>query len=152
MADAPRDLRERDAGTEQRCDYELTKGMEMDLSVEPDGVPQLAEFVAQQRRRGGARRPGRNAVGTEPIYSTRAMLNVEDRLFSAYERGRHAGAGVVPAAELDAVLAGRPELGEDQMAMIRSICTSGRRVQCVLGPAGSGKPFALAAAARAWPN
>lgn len=31
-----------------------------------------------------------------------------------------------------------------------SICTSGHRVQCVLGPAGSGKTFALATAVVAW--
>jgi conjugative relaxase-like TrwC/TraI family protein len=91
-----------------------------------------------------------NAVGDEAIYTTQAMLGVEERLFAAYERGRHAGAGVVPAVQLDAVLASRPELGEDQVAMVRSICTSGHRLQCVLGPAGSGKTFALAAAARAW--
>jgi hypothetical protein len=57
MADAPRDLRERNAGTEQRCDYEMTKGMEMDLSVEPDGVPQLAELAAS-----GVRAPRFGAV------------------------------------------------------------------------------------------
>ncbi|HSH23261.1 MAG TPA: MobF family relaxase, partial [Acidimicrobiales bacterium] len=91
-----------------------------------------------------------NAVGDEAIYSTRAMLGVEERLLATYERGRHAGAAVVPAAKLDAVLSSRPELGEDQLAMVRSICTSGHRLQCVLGPAGSGKTFALAAATRAW--
>ncbi len=67
------------------------------------------------------------------------MLGAEEGLFTAYERGRHAGAGVVPAAGLDAVLAARPDLGEDQVALAGSICTSGHRVQWVLGPAGSGK-------------
>ncbi|MDP9020719.1 MAG: AAA family ATPase, partial [Actinomycetota bacterium] len=74
----------------------------------------------------------------------------EDRLLTAYQRGRGAGVGVVAEAQLAPVLAARPELGEDQVAMVRSICTSGHRIQCVLGPAGSGKTFALAAAARAW--
>lgn len=91
-----------------------------------------------------------NALSSEPAFTTQAMLGVEERLFATYERGRHAGAGVVPTAQLDAVLAARPELGEDQVSMVRSICTSGHRLQCVLGPAGSGKTFALAAAARAW--
>ncbi len=105
--------------------------------------------------RGGGvvrRRDGRviTAVDSELRYSTRAMLGVEERLFATYEAGHHAGAGVVPAATLDAALARRPELGEDQLSMVRSVCTSGHRIQCVLGPAGSGKTFALAAAARAW--
>ena len=91
-----------------------------------------------------------NAVGDEALYTTVAMLDVEERLFAAYARGRHVGAGVVPSMSLEAVLATRPELGDDQVAMVRSICTAGHRVQCVLGPAGSGKTFAVAAAARAW--
>ncbi|MFP5375179.1 MAG: MobF family relaxase, partial [Acidimicrobiia bacterium] len=101
------------------------------------------------RRPGGARRlipPG----AVEPMFTTTSMLALEERLFTSYERGRGVGSGVVPAATVDAALATRPELGEDQVAMVRSICTSGHRVQCVLGPAGSGKTFALATAARAW--
>jgi ATP-dependent exoDNAse (exonuclease V) alpha subunit len=34
--------------------------------------------------------------------------------------------------------------------MVVAMCTSGDAVQCVLGPAGSGKTYALAAAAQAW--
>ena len=34
--------------------------------------------------------------------------------------------------------------------MVRAICTSGDQFQCVLGPAGSGKTFALDAAREAW--
>ena len=91
-----------------------------------------------------------HAVGDEALFSTQGMLGVEERLFATYERGRYAGAGVVPGETLERVLAARPELGEDQVGMVRSICRSGHRVQCVLGPAGSGKTFALASAARAW--
>ena len=88
--------------------------------------------------------------GVEPVFTTQSMLGVEEQLFATYARGRHAGAAVVGLQTLEGVLASRPELGDDQVAMVRSICTSGHRVQCVLGPAGSGKTFALAAAARAW--
>lgn len=86
----------------------------------------------------------------EATFTTRSMIEIEDRLLATYERGRFAGVGVVPPKDLDSVLAVRAGLGEDQAAMVRSICTSGHRVQCVLGPAGSGKTFAVAAAARAW--
>ena len=91
-----------------------------------------------------------NAAGVEAVFTTESMLGVEQELFATYARGRHVGASVVTTEGLEGVLASRPELGDDQVAMVRSICTSGHRIQCVLGPAGSGKTFALAAAARAW--
>jgi conjugative relaxase-like TrwC/TraI family protein len=115
-------------------------------------VVRLDPDARQEARAVVRRRDGRvvTAVGAEPRYTTRAMLGVEEALFATYEAGRHAGAGVVPAATLEDVLARRRELGSDQVAMVASVCTSGHRIQCVLGPAGSGKTFALAAAARAW--
>ncbi|HET7488271.1 MAG TPA: MobF family relaxase [Acidimicrobiales bacterium] len=91
-----------------------------------------------------------SAVADEALFTTKAMLAVEQRLLDAYARGRDAGAAMVPTPVLESALARRPELGADQVAMVRSVCTSGHRVQCVLGPAGSGKTFALSAAARAW--
>ena len=90
------------------------------------------------------------AVGHEAVFTTQAMVEIEDRLFATYARGRSAGVGVVPDSTLQAALEARPELGDDQVAMVRSMCTSGHRIQCVLGPAGSGKTFAVSAAAQAW--
>ncbi len=84
------------------------------------------------------------------LYTTRQVLEVEQRLFAGYERGRHAGAAVVPEATVEAVLAQRIRLDDEQAAMVRAITRSGHRVQCVLGPAGSGKTTALEAAVRAW--
>jgi conjugative relaxase-like TrwC/TraI family protein len=101
-------------------------------------------------RPGEARRGVIPPGAPEPVFTTTSMLALEERLFATYERSRGVGAGVVPTATVEAALAARPELGEDQVAMVRSICTSGHRVQGVLGPAGSGKTFALATAARAW--
>jgi len=91
-----------------------------------------------------------SAVAGEALYTTRQILEVEQRLFAGYERGRHAGAVVVPEATVEAVLAQRTKLDDEQAAMVRSITRSGHRVQCVLGPAGSGKTTALEAAVRAW--
>ena len=47
-------------------------------------------------------------------------------------------------------LARRGHLGDDQVEMVRSITSSGQRIQLVYGPAGAGKTTALEAAARAW--
>lgn len=93
-----------------------------------------------------------SAVAGEGLYTTPGMLEVEQRLLSAYQRGREAGAGVVAPELVDAALAARPRLGEDQAAMVRSVIGSGQRIQCVLGPAGSGKTTGLEAAVRAWEN
>jgi conjugative relaxase-like TrwC/TraI family protein len=91
-----------------------------------------------------------SSVAGEALYTTRQVLEVEQRLFAGYERGRHAGAAVVPEATVEAVLALRTRLDDEQAAMVRAITRSGHRVQCVLGPAGSGKTTALEAAVAAW--
>lgn len=91
-----------------------------------------------------------SAVEGEPLYTTRGMLELEERIAATYERGRHVGAGLVDAEVVEANLAARPRLGADQVAMVRVVTGSGHRIQCVLGPAGSGKTTALEAAARAW--
>lgn len=91
-----------------------------------------------------------SSVAGEALYTTRQVLEVEQRLFAGYERGRHAGAAVVPEATVEAVLAQRTKLDDEQAAMVRAITRSGHRVQCVLGPAGAGKTTALEAAVRAW--
>ena len=91
-----------------------------------------------------------SSVGREPLRTTRQVLDVEASIDDLYVRGRHAGAGFVPMEVVEAAIAGRPGLGDDQRAMVRSVCSSGHRIQCVLGPAGSGKTTALATAVRAW--
>jgi conjugative relaxase-like TrwC/TraI family protein len=91
-----------------------------------------------------------SSVAGEALYTTREILDIEQRIFAGYERGRHAGAAVVPEAVVEAVLAQRTRLDDEQLELVRSITRSGHRVQCVLGPAGSGKTTALEAAVRAW--
>lgn len=91
-----------------------------------------------------------SSVAGDTLYTTREVLEVEQRLFALYDRGRHAGAAVAPEATVEAVLAQRPKLDDEQLEMVRSITRSGHRVQCVLGPAGAGKTTALEAAVRAW--
>jgi len=79
-------------------------------------------------------------------YTTTGALSAERRILAATQRtdgprvtGRRAGA----------VLAGAG-LGLDQSLVVRDVLGSGRVTQCVLGPAGVGKTFAMAALARAW--
>ncbi len=83
-------------------------------------------------------------------YTTPEMLALEAWLEQAFVAGRDAGVGVVPAAITDGVLASRPIMGHDQAAVVRAVTSSAHLVQCVVGPAGTGKTFAIEAAARAW--
>jgi len=83
-------------------------------------------------------------------YSTPAMLHAEQDVLQTFRAGLDRGVGVVPDGFIDTAIDRRPSLGDDQAAMVRAICSSGDQFQCVLGPAGSGKTFALDAARDAW--
>lgn len=99
------------------------------------------------RLRGGRVAPSARGVIR---YSTPAMLAAESQVLDAFAAGLDRGLGIVPSDLIEAAVAQRPSLGFDQAAMVRSICSSGDQFQCVLGPAGSGKTFALDAARDAW--
>jgi conjugative relaxase-like TrwC/TraI family protein len=90
------------------------------------------------------------AMASNPMYSTAELLSVEQRLLDDAVAARHAGVGVADSNAVDAVLARRPSIGSDQALMVRRLCTDGSGVQLVVGPAGTGKTFALAAAREAW--
>ena len=97
-----------------------------------------------------------NGAHTVPVargltrYSTPAMLRAEQNVLETFRTGLDRGVGIVSDGLIEAAIARRPSLGDDQAAMVRAICSSGDQFQCVLGPAGSGKTFALDAARDAW--
>jgi conjugative relaxase-like TrwC/TraI family protein len=99
-------------------------------------------------RRNDGRRVG--ASTGSPIYTTVEMLQLEQRVRSAVIQGRSAGAGWVPSDVLDTILGDHTTLGADQEQLVRALTSSGHRVQLAVGPAGTGKTFALATAAQAW--
>ena len=89
------------------------------------------------------------------LFTTPTMVRIEQAITDAYKRGHDQDAGVVPEHFVETEIR-RWEtgtgyaLGDDQRAMVHSICGSGDRFQAVVGPAGSGKTAALEVAARAW--
>jgi conjugative relaxase-like TrwC/TraI family protein len=83
-------------------------------------------------------------------YSTTEMLNTESRLLALGRAGFGKACGIADAMCLEAVLAERRDLSSEQVAMVRSLCSSGNGVEVVIGVPGSGKTFALDAARRAW--
>ncbi len=86
----------------------------------------------------------------ERRWSTPEMLAVERALLDAALARQSAAAGVAPQELVGAALAARPTLVADQAVMVERLTTSGAGVDVVVGKAGSGKTFALAAAAEAW--
>jgi hypothetical protein len=82
-------------------------------------------------------------------FTTRDVLATQARIVDGYRSGLGAGAAVVPRSAVDDCLA-RSTLAPDQADLVRRLTTSGHRIQCAIGRAGSGKTTALAAAADAW--
>lgn len=116
--------------------------------VVPLGVADVRSRANDTIRRADGRRV--SAATGERLYTTGEMLELEARVRGAVDRGAHTGAGAVEPTIVDDVLAQSPTLGADQAALVRAITTSGHRIQAAVGPAGTGKTFALDLAARVW--
>jgi hypothetical protein len=105
-----------------------------------DGRAQLAERQRLERADGRVTA----AAMRERRWSTTEMLEIERRLpVNADPASVVTGAGGVPAATVERVLAARLDLVDEQAAMARELTTSGRAVDVVVGRAGAGKTYAL---------
>jgi conjugative relaxase-like TrwC/TraI family protein len=99
------------------------------------------------RRRDGTVVPSRT---DEAIWTTREILQVEDRLTRSALDRRREGTGLADPAATEDALAARPELSREQSRLVQRLTRSGAGVDVVEGAAGSGKTFALAAARECW--
>jgi conjugative relaxase-like TrwC/TraI family protein len=99
------------------------------------------------RRRNGAVIPTRT---DEAIWTTREVLDVEDRLTRAAIGRRRDGAGIADRTAIEQAVDGRPELSREQTRLVQRLTRSGAGVDVVEGAAGTGKTFALGAARQAW--
>lgn len=79
-------------------------------------------------------------------YTTNAGLAVERRLVAA---ARDTAGSRLDQATVEAVLPGHG-LDGDQTAAVVAVLTSGRRLDVLVGPAGTGKTTTMGAVARAW--
>lgn len=82
-------------------------------------------------------------------YTTVDMLAVEQAALDAVTARAEEHLAVVDGPVVDAALAST-SLRPDQVALVRDITLSGRGVEIITGPAGSGKTRALATATTAW--
>ncbi|OIQ88908.1 multifunctional conjugation protein TraI [mine drainage metagenome] len=84
----------------------------------------------------------------EEAHTHPAVLAAEARLLAA---SAETGAPTAAAPEVEqSMLDPRPALADDQTAAVAAVATSGRRLDVLVGPAGSGKTTTLLALRRAW--
>lgn len=83
-------------------------------------------------------------------YSTAELLRLEERLLTSALNRQADGVGIVDRAVVADMLAGRPTIGEDQVAMVERLCRGGEGVVVVAAAAGTGKTYGLAAAHDSW--
>jgi conjugative relaxase-like TrwC/TraI family protein len=87
----------------------------------------------------------------EPRFTTRAQLELEQRVLDSAARRRGEGAAVVDEDLVRAAFdAGPLVLGEDQAAAVRALLRDGDGVALVIAAAGTGKTTALSVATAAW--
>jgi conjugative relaxase-like TrwC/TraI family protein len=120
--------------------------LERSVSLAPTS---LAHTPARFRRADGS---SRLAPPSRTLYTTQALLDAESRLLAA---GRDDSAPRVPvgvvAAIVERELPGRPErLSVDQALAVERIATSGRVLDVLVGPAGTGKSTTMAGLRAVW--
>ncbi|MDN5768346.1 MAG: AAA family ATPase [Humibacillus sp.] len=111
----------------------------------PPDVGVLPE--ALQRSDGSSKFRARNSE----LYSTRELLDAEARLLEAV--GAMDGPTAPAPAEPDvdeAVASGRTVLSFEQAAAVSAVVTSGRRLDLIVGAAGTGKSTTMAGVRAAW--
>ena len=93
----------------------------------------------------------------EPAYTTVDLLETQTQIRDAYTAGFDAAAGIVPDAIITNAIVEAEQcsdfavtLSADQRGLVNQFCSSGMAIQAAIGPPGSGKTAAMAAAARAW--
>ena len=109
-------------------------------------LPAQAEGEAYRRRDGRLLPIERDAL----VYSTPELLALEQRLIRQVSVSRNTGAGVTGESAVRDAVVSRPSLSAEQRLMVERLCLEGDGVSVVVGKAGTGKTFALAAAREAW--
>jgi conjugative relaxase-like TrwC/TraI family protein len=93
-------------------------------------------------------RPGRQA-GWEQRFTTRRLIALETEITDAIASGVASHTGAL-AAETVAVACTVASLGIDQHDAVTRLCTQGNQVEVLVGRAGTGKTYTLAAVASAY--
>ena len=90
------------------------------------------------------------AAPGERRYTTPALVTAETNVMTRFRAGLRSHTGVVPVETIAHTLQAEPDLGADQREAITKLCRSGHQLQCLTGPAGTGKTYTLRLATQAW--
>jgi conjugative relaxase-like TrwC/TraI family protein len=93
----------------------------------------------------GEARPAdaRGFAPSEPLYTTREVIALEERLVNTAARRSREPLAVARAAAVETALARDPALADEQRVMVRRLAGGGEGTVCVVGRAGAGKTRAL---------
>lgn len=89
-------------------------------------------------------------IAPERRYSTPEMLERERRILDYAERSPDARRGVGRESAVARAIRRRPTIAGEQAEMVRRLVLDGDGIAVVIGQAGTGKTYALAAAREAW--
>lgn len=87
---------------------------------------------------------------TGSVFSTAEMIRLERSVVDLADSGQHAHRGVALGSAVEFAVQARPSISDEQAAVVREMCTSGRSVEVLVAAAGTGKTFSLDAARDAW--
>jgi conjugative relaxase-like TrwC/TraI family protein len=123
---------------------EVLQTRSISLARPEDGIRELAVL----RRADGS---SVYTVAGSELFTSNRILAAEQRLVAAAGRtdGRVVDAATVELALLESAANGKA-LDAGQAALVRSMCSSGARLQLAIAPAGAGKTTAMRTLARAW--
>jgi conjugative relaxase-like TrwC/TraI family protein len=130
-------------------DREAVIGLVVDAAQSRSVVltpPELALSPARFQREDGGTTRFRPRHGEK--YSSTAVLDAEARLLSRAEKVT--APTVVASVAVRAAASGRVQLSAQQRRAVESICSSGRQVDVLVGPAGAGKTTTMRALRAAW--
>lgn len=120
-------------GIEADADRLLARDDVVPLAAVPDGV--------------GDSRPAGHG---DTRYTTTELLAVETQVLQGAAARDHDDLGIAPSGPLRDTLTTFPDLNPDQRRALVRLVTAGSGVDVLVGPAGAGKTFTLAAAHHAW--
>ncbi|MEI2699056.1 MAG: MobF family relaxase [Microthrixaceae bacterium] len=87
---------------------------------------------------------------TGSVFSTAEMVRLERSVVDLAASGQTAEQGVALGSAVEGAVQARPSISDEQAAVVREMCRSGRAVEVLVAAAGTGKTFSLDAAREAW--
>ena len=137
-------LADLDAAVESAVQVALSPTVSIRLGEDTDRILEPAAL----RRRDGT---SVFSVAGSQLFTSQTVIDAEARVLAAAGGvgGRRVAGAIIELNLLEARARGLP-LTQAQQQLVRELASSGRRVQLVLAPAGSGKTTALGILARAW--